>query len=485
MSTALSKGTIVLATYRIDEIFEGGMGVVYRARHLAWGIDLAIKHPRKDFLVAKRDQDGFEQECNLWSQIGLHPYVATCFYTRNIEETPCAFAEFVDGGSLRDWIVSRRLYTGEMDSALARMIGVSVQTAWGLARAHEGRLLHCDMKPGNVLMTADGTAKVTDFGLAKLLESGVALASGSTKAYASPEQARGEPVTKATDVWSWAATVFEMFTGGIRWEIGQAVGAALAEFGEKGAKAVGVPPMPSPVFDLLTRCLRWKPEERPESFSEIGDELLEIYENLFDEPCDAQKPDLDIIASDSLNNRAVSLLDLGRDADAVALLEQALVNDPQHPEATFNLALIRQMRGEPVESWLTQNLRVVAEVEPGNPVPYKLLGLFYARTGREGQADALFAAAKERAWTDVEAAEMDRLRTTANSQQTAFVLAKPRSGADFYADASRFRRLLDKTERALAEKRLEDAERYARMAGDIQGFGRHPQLRRALTQLRT
>jgi serine/threonine protein kinase len=485
MSTVLLKGTIVLATYRIDEIFEGGMGVVYRARHLAWGIDLAIKHPRKDFLMAKRDQDGFEQECYLWSQIGLHPHAATCFYTRNIEETPCAFAEFVDGGSLRDWIVSRRLYSGEMDAALARMIGVSVQTAWGLARAHEGRLLHCDMKPGNVLMTADGTAKVTDFGLAKLLEGGVALASGSTKAYASPEQARGEPVTKATDVWSWAATVFEMFTGGIRWEIGQAVGAALAEFGEKGAKAVAVPPMPSPVFDLLTRCLRWKPEERPESFSEIGDELLEIYENLFDEPCDAQEPDLDIIASDSLNNRAVSLQDLGRDADAVALLEQALVNDPQHPEATFNLALIRQMRGEPVESWLTQNLRVAAEVEPGNPVPYKLLGLFYARTGREGQAAALFAAAKERAWTDVEAAEMDRLRTTANSQQTAFVLAKPRSGADFSADVARFRRLINKTEKALAEKRFEDAARYTRMAGDIQGFGRHPQLRRALKQLRT
>jgi serine/threonine protein kinase len=485
MSAIFSKGTIILGTYRIDEMFEGGMGVVYRARHLAWGIDLAIKHSREGFLIAKQQRDGFEQECRLWTQIGLHPYVATCFYTRNIEETPCAFAEFVDGGSLRDWIASRRLYSGEMDAALARMISVSVQTAWGLARAHQGELLHCDMKPGNVLMTIDGTAKVTDFGLAKLLEGGVALAAGSTKVYASPEQVRTEPLTKATDVWSWAATVLEMFTGGICWEIGPAVGAALAEFGERGAKGVGVSPMPRPVFDLLTRCLNWKPEERPESFSEIARELLEIYENLFNEPCDAQEPDLDIIASDSLNNRAVSLLDLGRVADAEALLEQALVNDPQHPEATFNLALIRQMRGEPVESWLTQNLRIAAEAEPGNSVPCKLLGLFYARAARQREAADLFAAAKERAWTDAEAAEINRLCTMTGGQETAFVLAQPRTGADFFADVARFRRLMNKTEKALAEKRFEDAARYTRMAGDIQGFGRHPQLRRALTQLRT
>jgi serine/threonine protein kinase len=481
----LFKGDVVLATYRIEEIFEGGMGVVYRARHLAWGIDLAIKHPKKGFLLAKHEQDDFQQECLLWAEIGLHPYVATCFYTRIVEGKLCAFAEFVDGGSLQESIASGRLYQGEMNATLARMIAVSVQTAWGLARAHEAGLLHCDMKPGNVLMSADGSAKVTDFGLAKILIRGVALAGGSTKAYASPEQARGEPMTKAADVWSWAVTVFEMFNGGISWEVGSVVGDALAQFAERGAKAVGVPPMPRALFNLLTRCLRWKPEERSESFAKIAEELLEIYEDLFDEPCDAQKPDLELVGSDSLNNRAVSLLDLSREADARDLLEQLLVEDPQHPEAIFNLAIIRQKRGEAVESWVTQNLEIAANAEPGNPVPCTLLGLFFSRTGRENQAARFFAAARKRASTDVEAAEIDRLRAGAHSQEASFILVKPKSGADFCADVSRFRRLMAKTDRALVEKRLEDAVRYTRMAGDIQGFRRHPQLKRALKRLGT
>lgn len=485
--SALRKGSIVAQLYRVEDVFgSGGMGLVYKVHHLSWGIDMVIKCPRSATMPSekRKDWEQFTEECRLWEKIGLHPYVATCFYTRIINDVPCVFAEFVDGGSLRDWIGERRLYRLDTDAALEKIISLAAQTAWGLARAHEIGLVHADVKPGNVLVTSEGSAKVTDFGLARALESGVAAVSGRTVAYASPEQARGEPVTKATDVWSWAATVFEMFAGGICWENGPAAGACLTEFGEKGAKGVGAPKMPLGVFELLTRCLQWKANERPALFSEIAAELLQVYEQMFNEPCDdAQKPDLELVAADSLNNRAVCLLDLASTDEASHLLERALAVDPQHPEATFNLGLVRQTQGEAVETWVVDNLQRTANAEPGNAGPFKLLGLFYLRIGKEREAARFFSEAKERAWTEVEAAEIAEAKTNASRSLPGFVLAKPRSGSDFYADVTRFRRLMDKTERSLAQNRLEDATRYVRTAADIQGFGRHPQLRRALAAL--
>ena len=161
-------GEVLEDRYRIDRVFTGGgMGIVYQARHLAWEIDVAIKQPRPELLTSPEQRRAFEQECQTWGELGLHPYVATCFYTREIGSVPCVVAEFVEGGSLRDWIDARRLYTGEDAAIVARILQTAIATAWGLAQAHDAGLIHCDMKPGNVLMTADAMAKITDFGLAK------------------------------------------------------------------------------------------------------------------------------------------------------------------------------------------------------------------------------------------------------------------------------------------------------------------------------
>src|SRR5690242_10985541 len=100
-------GDLILGTYRIEQVFAGGgMGMVCRARHLIWDIDLVIKHPRPEFLRTTQQRADFERECSVWSSLGLHPFVTTCFYSRQIEALPCVFAEYVEGGSLRDWIGS-------------------------------------------------------------------------------------------------------------------------------------------------------------------------------------------------------------------------------------------------------------------------------------------------------------------------------------------------------------------------------------------
>ena len=479
------RGAILFGLYRVDDVFHGGgMGIVYRARHLAWDIEVAIKHPRAELLESAQQRRDFETECETWSCLGLHPYLATCFYTREIGNVPCVVAEFVEGGGLNDWIASRRIYAGEDAAVVARIVRVATAMAWGLDGAHQAGLIHCDMKPGNVLMAADGMAKITDFGLAKVIagKGGSTLEGWMSKPWASPEQMRQEPLTFATDVWSWAVSVMEIFMGGIQWQSGPAAGAALEEFGERGRKAVGLPAMPTAVFELLARCLRNQPGDRP-GFAEIAEELREIYEDEFGEPCEAEKPDLELLAADSFNNRAVSLLDIGRGTDAEALLRKALALDPHHPEATFNLTAICRSRNERNEAWAIKNLQTAADAELGNPIPVKLLAQLFRFTGKREDAMRCFDEAAKRAWTASEKAEIEHLQRGGEGQRLSFVLAKPRSGSDFCADLVRFRRLMDKTETALAESRAEDATRYMQMARDIESFARHPRLRRALSAL--
>jgi serine/threonine protein kinase len=479
-------GSIVLGVYRIDHVFTGGgMGVVYRARHLVWGIDLAIKHPRAAFLHSKERRQEFVNECETWSRLGLHPYLATCFYTREIADVPCVVAEFAEGGALSDWIASRRLYEGADAAVVARVLRVATAMAWGLDGAHHAGLVHCDIKPGNVLMAADGMAKVTDFGLAKVIagRGGSALEGWMSKPWASPEQMRCEPLSYATDVWSWAVSVMEIFMGGIQWQSGPVAGAALEEFGERGRKSVGLPVMPAPVFDLLGRCLQKRPSDRP-CFAEIAEELRGIYEDGFGEPCEVEKPDLELLAADSFNNRAVSLLDIGRATDAEALLQQALAVDSFHPEASYNLTVFWRARNEFNQLWAIRNLQLASDAEPGNPVPLILLAQLFRFSGERVDAKRCFDEAARRAWTAAEKREIEHLQSGASGQQYGFVLAKPRSGTEFSADLIRFRRLMEKAEKALVRGGIEDARRYVQMSGDIPGFGRHPRRIRLAGRLR-
>lgn len=164
-------GEVVDRRYEVLRVHEhGGMGLVYRVRHLEWGTDLAVKCPRPEAFGSEAQRELFVAEAEIWVSLGLHPNVCGCHYVRVLDGIPRVFAEYVPGGSLRDWIDDRRLYAGDRAGVLARILDVAVQFAWGLAHAHDHGLVHQDVKPGNVLLdvaTGGVTAKVTDFGLAR------------------------------------------------------------------------------------------------------------------------------------------------------------------------------------------------------------------------------------------------------------------------------------------------------------------------------
>jgi serine/threonine protein kinase len=154
-----SAGQVILDDYVVErELGQGGMGKVYLLRSRSTGRPFAVK---RAFLRNENSRRDFLAELRTWIDLPEHPHLVACRFFRTVGDEVVIFAEFVDGGSLADWIWDRRL------TGLEQILGAAIQFAWGLHAAHELGLVHQDVKPGNALMTADGQVKVADFGLAR------------------------------------------------------------------------------------------------------------------------------------------------------------------------------------------------------------------------------------------------------------------------------------------------------------------------------
>ena len=410
---------------------EGGFGKVYRVHHTGWNVDLAVKTPRLDRLD-EVGKENFRTEAETWVSLGLHPHIVSCYYVRDLGGIPRVFAEFVEGGSLADWIRSGKLYEGGPDETLKRILDVAIQLAWGLAYAHEQGLVHQDVKPGNVMMTPEGVAKVTDFGLAKARsfigaesESGfdptksvVVPGSGAmSPAYASPEQAAGKHLSLKTDIWSWAVSVLEMFTGDVTWMSGVIAAEALEGYLENGAEDVRIPRMPEEVSDLLGNCFQESPADRPQDMMRAAELLQRSYEEVIGNTYPRQAPKAAETIADSLNNRAVSLMDLGKQAEAETLWREALELYPGHPETVYNRGLIRWRSGGYTDVDL---LADIEEVKKSHPEDWRcdyFSGLVHT--------ERMIARAQFRYWkmlkgadanrTEIQTALMDATRRLENS----------------------------------------------------------------------
>ncbi|WP_007514195.1 WD40 repeat domain-containing serine/threonine protein kinase [Pseudofrankia saprophytica] len=379
-------GDVVLGLYEVlDVVHSGGMGVVHRVRHRGWQIDMAVKTPRSKMVRTPDGRARFEAEAATWVKLGLHPHTVACAYVRTIDDVPRVFAEWVDGGSLAQAVSSRDLYAGGGQAALGRILDTAVQMAWGLAHAHAAGLVHMDVKPANVMLEPDGTAKVTDFGVAKARAAATGESAparppdvpvavsfgGMTPAYCSPEQAaaavdRTIRLTAATDVWSWAVTVLEMFAGGRSGRHGPAAGAALDAFLRgSGVGDPRIPPMPADVAVLLRECFAADPAARPASLVDLAARLHGLYPELVGAAYERPAPRAARLLADGLSNQALSFLDLGGIDEAEALWLEALGTDPYHLPSVYNLGLHRWRSGRQTGEELVANVEAAMAADGG------------------------------------------------------------------------------------------------------------------------
>ncbi len=196
--------------YEVEErLGGGGMGVVYRARDRKLGRQVALKFLSSHLVASERAKQRFMAEARAASALD-HPAIATI---HAIEETKDGELYIVMAYYEGETIATRLSRRGAIP--VGQAIELALQAAEGLARAHESGIVHRDVKPANLMLTADERLKVLDFGLAKvedvrLTDAGTTL---GTPAYMSPEQARGAPLDHRTDVWSLGVVLYEMLTG--------------------------------------------------------------------------------------------------------------------------------------------------------------------------------------------------------------------------------------------------------------------------------
>jgi WD40 repeat protein len=363
-------GDVILDLYEVTRFSqkaafaEGGFGRVNRVHHRTWNLDLAVKSPRPGLFRTDKQQQSFIRECETWMHLGLHPNTVSCHYVRVLGGVPRVFAEFVEGGNLKDWISQGR--TGELKTTL----DIAIQIAWGMAFAHSKGLVHRDLKPVNVLMTPNGIAKVTDFGLARhgvtsgeasdgRPAGGVFVSTGSgTLGYGAPEQwSAGRSVDHRADIFAFGATLWRMLDGRITWADDGLRAAtakhAVASQRKRGERAE----LPAPLVDLILRCLEPEAEDRWGDFSTVAERLKQIYAESTGAAYPASEPRPADALADSLNNQALSLLDLGKTQEAEQAWKVALKVDAMHLDSVYNYGLFQWRRAEIDDVTLVKRVR--------------------------------------------------------------------------------------------------------------------------------
>ena len=274
----LAPGTPV-GVYEIrSPLGHGGMGEVYRAHDSRLGRDVAIKVLSSEASVDSERLRRFEQEARAAASLN-HPNILTVHEIGMHDGQPYVVSELLEGQTIRSILLAGAL-------PVKKAADYAVQIAMGLAAAHDKGIVHRDVKPENLLVTADGRLKILDFGLAKLTEPAAALnattqetwllktVSGvvfGTAGYMSPEQVRGQPVDHRTDIFAFGCVLYEMLSGRRAFKgntAAETMSAILNEEPEPPSSSNASVPR---VLDRITqRCLEKQPGLRFQSAKDIG-----------------------------------------------------------------------------------------------------------------------------------------------------------------------------------------------------------------------
>src|SRR5262245_19853480 len=275
-----------LAHYEIEEhLGSGGMGDVYRARDTKLHRNVALKFLRDDVVADPARVERLRREAKALAALN-HPSIAAIHGQEDADGRAFLVLEFVPGQTLDDRILGRPL-------PLSEAIPIARQVLEALEAAHDSGIVHRDLKPANVKITPDGRVKVLDFGVAKVTAAASDISGADalgdsptvtlpstrvgvivgTPAYMSPEQAKGLPVDRRTDIFGFGCVLFEMLSGR-RAFAGSSVADVLSQVLEADPDWTLLPSdVPPSIERLLRLCLEKDPRRRRQSAGDVRVDL--------------------------------------------------------------------------------------------------------------------------------------------------------------------------------------------------------------------
>ncbi|GIH93817.1 hypothetical protein Psi01_44470 [Planobispora siamensis] len=258
----------------LRRIAAGGMGEVWRCRDELLAREVAVKLLRSHVAADPHFRERFRTEARIAAGLA-DPGIAQVFDYGEDGDVAYLVMELVPGESLAGILARNGTLSPEIT------LDVVHQTAKALHAAHSSGIIHRDIKPGNLLVTESGTVKITDFGIARALEAAPVTQTGTvlgTAQYVSPEQASGDTMTPATDLYSLGVVAYECLTGRPPFVADNQVAIALMHLNDPP------PPLPenvpAPVRDLVLECLSKDPTHRPAGARSLSDRAYVLRESL-------------------------------------------------------------------------------------------------------------------------------------------------------------------------------------------------------------
>jgi len=250
----------------------GGMATVYRAYDPSFDREVALKILPREMLHDPQFRARFEREIKLVASLE-HPAIVPVYDVGDIEGQPFYVMRYMTGGSLSDLIAKGKFTTQET----AVIIG---KVAQGLAHAHRKNIIHRDLKPDNILFDENGSPFISDFGIAKLAESGSNLTGSGvigTPAYMSPEQAQGKDIDSRSDVYGLGVIIYQMLTGHQPYSADTPMGVVVKHITEPVPEILkDMPELPPEVDELIKTAMAKDKNRRYENTIELAKALNKI-----------------------------------------------------------------------------------------------------------------------------------------------------------------------------------------------------------------
>ena len=276
-----TKRTIINDRYEIGRrIGRGGMAEIFQARDILLDRSVAIKVLFPEFATDPAFVERFRREAQAAGGLN-HPNIVGVYDWGRVNNTYYIAMEYVDGRTLADILKQSGTLTP------LQVCDVISEVAAALGSAHQNGVIHRDVKPGNILVSATGQVKVADFGIARALGAGVEQGLTQTGAvmgtatYFSPEQAQGAPTDQRSDIYSLGIVMYEMLAGSAPFLGENAVAIAYKQVHEQANPLHDrIESIPEPISVIVAKCMAKSPDDRYSTAGEVRDELRRFVEGM-------------------------------------------------------------------------------------------------------------------------------------------------------------------------------------------------------------